>query len=276
MKLGVDAGNFKIKIAGEHGLMDFISSIGEARELNLQQVHGNEDIVFGYKGEVGFAGTLAMYESEFGGSIMGDTKAHKDTLIRILIGIHRYISTYGITDKEFDIVIGQPISKHNINEKTRIKDMVRGWHTIIVNGIEKSFHIRNVECAAEGISCFWSNPQLGLVRILDIGSGTVNYSTINNQHYIDKDSGTLPFGVNTNKSNNIQALSRGIATHTLKKWNSQDNVFIVGGVAEIIIPYIKEYFPNAKILHPLYRQQLVNPIYANAIAFYIIAVNVYE
>jgi plasmid segregation protein ParM len=30
---------------------------------------------FEYQGETGFAGSLALYESEFGGSIMGDTKA---------------------------------------------------------------------------------------------------------------------------------------------------------------------------------------------------------
>jgi plasmid segregation protein ParM len=154
--------------------------------------------------------------------------------------------------------------------------MLKGWHTIVVNGIEKSFHIRNVECAAEGISSFWSNPQNGLVRILDIGSGTVNYSTVFDQRYIDKDSGTLSFGVNTNKSNNLQALARGIATHTLKKWSPQDRVFVVGGISDTILPHLKQYFPNVEVLYPIFNQQYINPIIANAIAFYIIGVNIYE
>jgi plasmid segregation protein ParM len=275
MKLGVDAGNYKVKICGERGLMDFISAIGEAREIKLQQVHGNDDMYFEYEGETGFAGSLALYESEFGGSIMGDTKAHRDTLLRVLIGIHRYTTLYQIEETGFDIVVGQPISNHNIEEKSRIKDMLKGHHTITVNGIERSFNIRNCECAAEGVSSYWSNPQTGLVRILDIGSGTVNYSTVLEGRFVDKDSGTLSFGVNTNKTNNLQALSRGIATHTLKKWSPEDKVLVVGGIAETIIPHLKQYFPNVEVLYPIYNQQYVNPIFANAIAFYTVGVNIY-
>jgi plasmid segregation protein ParM len=276
MRLGIDAGNFKVKIAGEFGLIDFISAIGESRQINLQQIHGLDDMFFDYQGETGFAGSLALYESEFGGSIMGDTKAHTDTKLRVLIGIHRYISLYQIEGKEFDVVVGQPISKHNYNEKTRIKEMIKGWHTITVNGVEKSFHIRNIEVAAEGVSSYWSNPTNGLVRILDVGSGTVNYSSIIEGRFLDKDSGTLPFGVNTNKTDNLQALSRGIATHVLKKWSPQEKTFIVGGIAEQILPHLKGYFSNIDVLRPIYNQQFVNPIYANAVAFYIVGVNIYE
>lgn len=276
MRLGIDAGNFKVKVAGELGLMDFISVIGESRQINLQQIHGQDDMYFEYQGETGFAGSLALYESEFGGSIMGDTKAHIDTKLRVLIGIHRYITLYQIEEKEFDIVIGQPISKHNHNEKTKIKEMIKGWHTITVNGVEKSFHIRNIEVAAEGVSSYWSNPTNGLVRILDVGSGTVNYSSLIEGRFLDKDSGTLPFGVNTNKTDNLQALSRGIAVHVLKKWSPQDKTFVVGGIAEQILPHLKGYFSNIDILRPIYNQQYVNPIYANAVAFYIVAVNIYE
>jgi plasmid segregation protein ParM len=276
MRLGIDAGNYRVKVAGEFGLMDFISAIGESRQINLQQIHGQDDMYFEYQGETGFAGSLALYESEFGGSIMGDNKAHIDTKLRVLIGIHRYTSLHQIEEKEFDIVLGQPISKHNINEKTRIKEMIKGWHTITVNGVEKSFHIRNIEVAAEGVSSYWSNPQSGLVRILDIGSGTVNYSSVIEGRFLDKDSGTLPFGVNTNKTDNLQALSRGIATHVLKKWSPQDKTFVVGGIAEQILPHLKGYFSNIDILRPIFNQQYVNPIYANAVAFYIVGVNIYE
>jgi plasmid segregation protein ParM len=276
MKLGIDSGNFKVKICGENGLMDFISTIGEAREINLHQVHGHDDMYFEYQGEKGFAGTLALFESEFAGSIMGDSKAHIDSKLRVLIGIHRYISLYQIEEKEFDVVVGQPISKHTPVEKGRIKEMLKGWHTIMVNGVEKSFNIRNIEVAAEGVTAFWSNPQSGLVRILDVGSGTVNYSTVYEQRFIDKDSGTLSFGVNTNKTNNLQAISRGIATHVLKKWNPSDKTFVVGGIAETILPHLKGYFSNVEILHPIYNQQYTSPIFANAVAFYILGVNIYE
>lgn len=277
MKLGIDAGNYRVKISGEYGLMDFHSAIGEGRQLNLQQVHGEDDMWFEYNGEFGFAGSLALYESEFAGSLMGDTKAHRDTLLRVLIGINRYCQIYQIEDSMFDIIIGQPISNHNAESKEKIKKMLRSQHTISVNGIEKTFSINKCEVAAEGISSYWSGDRPeGLIRILDIGSGTVNYSTVLNGKFIDKDSGTLPFGVNTNKSNSLQSLSRGIATHTSKKWNSNDKVYVVGGISETIQPYLKEYFPNSEVLYPIFKQQYVSPIYANSIAFHMIAVNIYE
>jgi plasmid segregation protein ParM len=276
MKLGVDAGNHRVKVCGEYGLMEFISAIGEAREIKLQQQHGYDDMYFEYEGEKGFAGSLAEFESEFGGSIMGTTKAHRDTKIRTLIGIHRYCETYKVSDMNFEIVVGQPIVNHSIEDKEKMKSMLKGTHSITVNGIERTFTISKIEIAAEGVSSFWSSPKEGKVRILDIGSGTVNFATVIDSRYVDKDSGTLAFGVNTNKSDSLQSLSRGIATHVLKKWSTTDQVFIVGGIAETMLPHIREYFADAEILYPIFNGQYVNPIYANAIAFYIVAVNIYE
>lgn len=276
MILGIDAGNFKTKVVGKVGLMDFISAIGESRDVNLQQKHGEDDMVFEYEGRKGFAGTLAVYESEFGGSILGDSKSHEDAKIRILLAIHRYCTLNNLRDNTFQIIVGQPISKYTQTEKDHIKWLLNGKHVLAVNGIEKTFFINQVEISPEGAASIWSNPQKGLVRLLDIGSGTVNYSTILDGRFVDRDSGTLTFGMNTNKSNDMYALSRGIATNVLKKWDKNDNVFIVGGIAEEIKPMIDEYFPNTHILYPIYKNQFVNPIYANAVAFYNIAVNVYE
>lgn len=276
MKLGIDSGNYAVKICGEHGLMTFNSSIGEARQVNLQQVHGQDDMVFEYEGESGFAGSLAMFESEFGGSIMGSNKMHRDTKLRTLIGIHRYVSLYNLNETEFDIVVGQPIINHTYEDKERMKVMLRGSHTIKVNGVEKTFNINRAEIAAECASAYWSNAKSGLVRIIDIGSGTVNYSTVLDGRFIDKDSGTLDFGMNTNKTTNLNALSRGIVTHVLKKWKATDQVVIVGGIAETVQSNLKEYLPNIEVLYPIFNQQYVSPIFANAIAFYLIGVNVYE
>jgi hypothetical protein len=38
--------------------------------------------------------------------------------------------------------------------------MLKGWHTITVNGIEKSFHIRGCEVAAEGVVPSLVTPQM--------------------------------------------------------------------------------------------------------------------
>src|SRR5690606_1171920 len=136
------------------------------------------------------------------------------------------------------------------------------------NGMEKTFTISKCEIAAEGASSYWSNSQMGLVRIVDLGSGTCNFATLLDGRFIDKDSGTLTFGMSTNKSNDLFALSRGIATNVLKKWDKNDTVFVVGGVAEELKEKLKDYFPNTNILYPIYKDRFVNPIYANAVAFY--------
>jgi plasmid segregation protein ParM len=51
---------------------------------------------------------------------------------------------------------------------------------------------------------------------------------------------------------------------------------VVGGIAEQIVDHLKSYFPNVEVLYPIFNQQYVNPIYGNAVAFYIIGVNIYE
>lgn len=277
MILGVDAGNDSIKICGSFGLLKFPSAIGEARSLNLQQRHGEDDIYFEHNGRKGFAGTLALFESEFCGSIMGDSKAHEDTLLRVLIGIHKYLTTYKLNYNRFKVVLGQPISKHTQEEKDFIKRMIKGSHTITVNGVEKTFYILECQIAAEGASSYYSSlPHEGLVRILDIGSATINYATILNNKFIDKDSGTLPFGCNTNKSNDLYSMTRGIVSNVSKKWDKEDVVLVVGGISESACSFLQVYFPNANQLMPIHNNDYVNPIYANAIAFYNIGVSIYE
>ncbi|MBD1379191.1 ParM/StbA family protein [Metabacillus arenae] len=276
MILGVDAGNSEVKIAAKYGLIKFLSDIGEGRNINLEQVHGEDDMVFEYEGKYGFAGSLAKYESEFVGSLMGDSKVHEDTKLRVLLGIHRYLTLNNVEEYNFQIIVGQPISKHTPLEKEGLRKLLQGKHVITVNEIKKKINIDKISVAAEAASSFWSNPQNGLTRIIDVGSGTVNYASVLEGRFIDKESGTLNFGMNTNKSNNLQALVRGIAAETLKKWNKEDNVFLVGGVAEAIKSPLKQYYPNVQVLQPIFNRKIQDPIFANAISFYNIGVSVYE
>lgn len=272
--IGVDGGNDRVKIFGERGPIKFISSIGEYRDRKLEQTFGDEDMEFEYNGRKGFAGTLARYESEFCGNIMGDTKAHEDLLIRVLLGIHRYSE-----NNKFKIVVGQTIGRHTETEKDKIKGMLNGKHTITVNDITKTIEILDTQVAAEGGAAFWSSPQIGVVRILDFGSGTVNAATLNNAKYIDKDSFTLTVGMNTTVSKDMDALARYVATECLKKWSADDNIFLVGGAANTMLIPLSNYFFNTKILYP---GSLIDPsvkryhpIYANAIGFYNIGRRIY-
>lgn len=273
--LGIDAGNNEVKVMGSYGPDKFVSYLGEWRERKVGVEHfEKDDMEWEYNGKRGFASTLAERESEFKRSMMGETKAHEDAKLRVLLALHRYSN-----QQEHKIVVGQPIERHDPEEKQAIKDMLQGRHELTVNGVRKIIIIRRVEVAAEGAASFWCEPVNGLIRILDCGSGTINGATINNKRYIDKETFGLNYGLNTNKSVNLDAMSEAIITKA-HKWNKGDHIRLVGGAAEQLAPYLKKHFPNLEVFYPTIklgdRLREVHPVYANAIGFYEIARNVFQ
>jgi plasmid segregation protein ParM len=272
--LGIDAGNEKTKVVTEKGVSLFESSMGEYRERKLIQRFGEDDMIFEYEGRKWFAGTIAQYECEFGGARKGDSKAHEEAKLRILLAIHRYSN-----ETVNDIVVGQPISTHSESEKLKIKDMLKGTHYLKVdygNGfLEKKIVIRNVEVAAEGSSASLSDPKRELTRIIDIGSGTVNFATVTNMRYVDRDSFTERFGLATVRTNDLEAIARKIANVALNRWNEHDYVRLCGGGAIPLYPYLKQYFSNCDLLRPVFQNQYHEPTFANAIGFYRIGTMIY-
>lgn len=264
--IGIDAGNNETKIYSQNGGMKFLSNIGEARERRLETNYG-DDMIFEFKGKTWFGGTLAKYESEWNSSMMGDSKAHDELLIRVLIGLHRCS-----TNNNFKIVVGQPIGKHKQAYKKQICDLLKGKHQITLNQVMKEIEIEDVAVAAEGGSAFWSSPKRGLVRILDFGSGTVNGASLFDGKYIDKDSFSIKGGTETGISKDYYAIARSAATHALKKWVNDDQVFVVGGCADQMIEPLSDFFSNVKTLQPQDKSKggisLLPPIYANAVGFY--------
>lgn len=274
--LGIDAGNNQVKVFDGKTTDIFLSYLGEYRELKLSGMISKDDMIYEYGGVKGFAGTLAKRESEFGGAMLGSNKAHPDVLIRVLLALHR------ATDKQeesFNIITGQPIINHTDKYKKEIKDMLLGEHTFTLNNETKKLTINRVEIAAEGASAYWSAPKEGKVRIIDVGSGTVNLATIDSGVYIDKECDTLPFGMNTNISSDVSALVRKIAIQCLKKWKRNDQVYLAGGAAVSLNVEMLYHFPQSKALRPAVqigsKVSLLDPVYANAVAFYNIGKKVY-
>lgn len=258
MILGIDAGNYHTKVVSDKRIFKFPSDIGEYRQLNLDVNHGEYDMVVEYHGQKYFAGTLAKYESEFGSTTYGDSKAHLDAKLRVLIAV--YLACKDVLNVQ--IVTGQPIGKHR--EKTKIKRMLEGMHTLTINGLTKRFTIERVEVAPEGAAAYWTFKQGGKIRIIDVGSGTINCATILDGRYVDRESFTLPFGVNTTQLG-VEYLSKGILRTITSKWNDQSPIYVIGGSAEKIAPYLR-----AKLLPIKY-----HPLFANAIGFYEIGARLY-
>lgn len=276
MKLGIDAGNHTVKIAGENGVIKFSSILGEYRERTLIETFSENDIVYVYGERKGFAGKLAEIESEFAGSIFGTTKAHEDTLIRVLLGIAQYGA-----DASYEIVVGQPIIQHNEDEKKRIKDMLLGEHLIKVNDQRHKILIERCEVAAEGGVAFWSHPKKGLIRILDFGSGTVNGASLTDGKYIDRDSFTTDFGLSTIRSTDRTAFVRAVYIETQKKrWHKSDQVYIVGGASEELLPFIQNHFDQVELLRPKLMMnnelKFFHPEFANAVGMYNVAKGLFK
>jgi plasmid segregation protein ParM len=235
-------------------MFHFPSYIGEWRERKLKSSI-RDDIELEYQGEKYFVGDLARDESEFVRSMMTDSKAHEDTLLLVLTALHK-----AGAEGSVKVMTGLPVDQHTEYEKSKLKSLLIGPHLVKVNGVEKEINIERVEVAIEGGAAFWSNPVPGKVRIIDAGSKTVNYLTMQNKRYIDRESGTLPFGFDTNKTNDIKQISNRIAGEVSKKWKSEDSVLLVGGKARELQIHLSQYFKNMDVAP--------NHLYANAKGFY--------
>lgn len=278
MLFGIDAGNYETKVVTEYGAHKFLSVLGEwnERKVDVAQTYGANDIEFEYCGRKGFAGTLALEESRFQRKTAGDTKAHNDALLRILIAIH----LYGNYERSHRIVVGQPIVNH-AKDKAQMIDMIRGQHEITVNGETKRFEIADVAVAAEGAGVFLAyKGSATKLRIIDVGSGTVNCATISNGRFINRDSFTLNYGANTQDNYDVENLADSIVAETTKHWARGDEVMLCGGIAELVAPMVARYFVNAKVHRPMVREdgrtyRVQHPVFANAAGFYELARGLY-
>jgi len=262
MILGIDAGSKNGKVATREGVFAFDSCVGDGRERRLETDY--PDMMQGvYQGKPFFAGVLAEKESYYPRRSMGLSKAHEDMKLRVLIALHRYSNEY-----ENDLIVGQPIKMHLPDEKKKIVGLLEGEHTLILNGLQKTFRIRYVQVAAEGAGAFWCSPEEHRkVRIIDIGSGTVNIATIEGGFFIDRESDTLEFGAESHGSN-IEAMTGGILSAMRKLCRKGDVIHIVGGVADIVHPLVSLEYPHAKVIRPFIGNKGVHPCYANAVGFY--------
>lgn len=276
--LGIDAGNHQAKVAGAYGIDSYRTAICDWFERNIVEMHGNDDMEFEIDGRKGFAGTIAVYEDQFGGGGMyGDSKAHEDTKIRVLLAIHRYIERYCPGVENVSLVTGQPIVSHKDAEKKKIIKMLKGTHEFSVNGEWRRIYIHDVAVGAEASGAFFASPESPTVKIIDVGSGTVNCASIIQKRFINDTSDTFNFGMETvNNKDDLASIARGIIRGTTKlKWNNNDVVLVCGGIAKEIIPFIAEHYKSAKLLQPVLQSNgkvtVADPVFANAIGFYKLA-----
>ncbi|MFD1953751.1 ParM/StbA family protein [Paenibacillus thailandensis] len=257
--VAIDAGGSTTKVYDGVQLRQFPSTISyDWRERNMES-NGPYDFEWTYNGERGFAGTLAQRESDCADSQKGDTKAHPEALLRVLLALHQFC-----TAPAPQIIVGQPIKTHTPGEKGAIKQMLQARHDITVNGQRRIIVIQRCEVAAEGVSAGLLVPGGGVVRVLDIGSGTVNFGTLIDRQFNDLGSFTLSKGLETLRAAGPLAFARQIARKAIAGgWKRDDRVYLCGGGAEALLGFLQQYFPAAEVIP--------DPVTANVRAFYMIA-----
>lgn len=264
--IGLDIGRSGVKAYAGTKQLTFPSIVGEANERKLVTDYGDQGYEVSFEGTRRFIGTLAQMESSRWRYMMVDEKATRDALTLALTALHQA----GFQD--YIVVTGLPVEQHVDENKRKFRDLLLGnrsgvWD-VTVNGVRRVFRIEDVKIAVEGGAAFWSDPRDGLVRLIDAGSKTVNYITMQDRRYIYLKSGSLPFGFQTErrtrdgrKSVDIVEFADQVAGELgAVDWRSDDTVLVAGGRAKELSEALRTYFPKA--------EPLPNALFANAIGYY--------
>lgn len=261
----IDPGNFDTKFFDGKTAKKFPSALGGWKERNLAEKMGNTDIEYEFLGKKGFAGTLAQSES-YNSSRKGESKVHEEVLLRILLALF----LYGDDDEEHQIVVGQPIISHTEAEKKAYKEMVEKKHEIKVNGKTRTITIKECRIAAEGVAVGLLPPnEHGTVRVIDVGSGTVNFATLRGRKPINAESDTFPKGAENVKESDDEfaRLIHNFAMDLWRNYSSSDKIRLCGAAAKKVYPHLQKLFPQAELMD--------DPAYSNVKAFYELAVKFY-
>jgi len=262
--ISADMGRSESKFYSNGQKIKFRSIIGEWHQRNLN-TDGNYDVCI--NGINYFIGDLALRESYLPREMTTESKIHEETKLLFLTGI-------SLLAKDDDIYVstGLPINQFNPSIRDEIVSLLEGKHIVVFPGLRpKQFYINKITICPEGGGTYFyevkKRPELknGKVRIINIGSRTINYCTVLGGNFINKDSGTLLYGSIQlrNSKANLQEYSRKIYADLSGIWqgyNDEETVILSGGGIILLQNYLKQYFKNTLISN--------DPIYSDVFGFY--------
>lgn len=262
--VAVDTGRSRTKVVANGTRDVFPSVLGEYRDLRLERRMKRTDMIVEYGGQRYYVGDVARDESVAGAQLMIPSKAHLDTKIFALAALHRVCR-----DKSaVFLVTGEPIENHTAGEKLRMKQLLLGTHVVSVNGEQKSFDVVRVEVAAEGATAGWALRRPGRYHLVDVGSRTVNFATMENGRWIDRLSGSMDFGLETVQNISHSMFARMTVAELSRRVGTLSLIVLSGGLAETLFEYFRPYSDKVEV-HP-------DPLFANAQAFYDLGVHARE
>jgi hypothetical protein len=262
MIVSFDGGKYQVRVVHEDGQFSYLSKLYPYRELNLQNDLSENDLIIEFNGKTYMGGDLGEREGKIPIQFTDTSKSHPTTLIHLLVALHRLPNSF------FKVVVGTPIKHRTEAEKHKLKSLLLGTQRITVNGRSKIIKIEDVEIGAEGASGFWSDPLMGEVQGLDFGSTTVNYYYMQDKKFINKKSGTFPYGAENAEMDSPEATMEAIYSQLSNKFNKNNPTQVMGGLAYTMIDAVQNYYPNAYVVK--------DPIFATSQGLYQIARAIYE
>lgn len=268
MIVGIDVGRNSTKVVTENKAIHFKSVVGDAKErtLNMAQTDYEMEI----DGKRYFIADLAE-DSDFPREMASISKVHEDTLLLFLAGISL------VAEQEpLQIITGLPVNQHNQITKSEFIQLLKGQHIVD----KKTINIDTIQVAPEGGGAYWNNVlqndgsiinnnlSVNTVRVVDIGSRTINYCTIrSDRKYVERESGTLDYGIisleNVDKALREQTCSqftKKVIADLSKRIPNSDIYYFTGGGSIILQKWLSDYYKRSQFAE--------NGIMDNAQGFY--------
>lgn len=187
--VAIDLGRSGVKVATATEERYFPSRVGDARTLNIGEPG---DYVVSVNGCEYFVGEMAK-ESYTEREMATKSKQHEESKVLFAAGLASVAN-----DSVINAITGLPINLHAA-QKSSLMEYLRGDYRVVINGIRKDFTVREVAVAAEGAGTFWRlknfNKKQSTIRVINLGSRTINAMTVQNGRIWDRESGCLDWGM---------------------------------------------------------------------------------
>jgi plasmid segregation protein ParM len=275
--VGIDSGRNATKVAAER-IFSFPSRIGTARQLQLES---GLDYEVEINGDKYFVGWLAEEALDRRG-VVGESKFLKEMKICFLTAL----ALANCPGKRNYITTGLPVSQHTPQDKLLLISLLKGQYRVRIGGKETELNISNINAVPEGAGAWWdailndygrvAEPALlqqPVVRIIDLGSRTINYLTLNEGRFVDRLSGTLNYGCLEldHPANDPEKFAQRIKADLMQKWlevRPSELTFLTGGGALVMEETLARLLPNTTIA--------TDPVTANARGYKKLGIVAYE
>lgn len=271
---GLDVGRSRVKAVRGDGAIEIIPSyVWGYKTSDLDPVPQQIDkenllVTYWFKDDSGkltpkkyWVGSKAKAKSMGRGKRMTASKLNDETVVLALTMLF-LLGAHG----ETHITTGLPIDDYH-KDATALKGRLVGNHTIEVNGYRKDINIVTCGMFVEGAAHVKVSKYdgEGLLRVLDPGAKTTNFSTFYDGIYVPEQSGTLSYGWETHlKGEEDPDTFANMIVSDLGQygWEEKDPIEVIGGRPHDLIKPLKN-----NLFTGVYVPDHIDTTFANALAY---------